>query len=62
MSTILTGADYPDLCQNCRTSIDNAYELIQLGLGDDYSLDPEGPCMFAYDKRWLCDDDCPEAS
>ena len=43
----------------CQRAIDNAFELITLGLvGEDYIDDPEGPSMLAYDKRWTCIDDC----
>ena len=37
-----TGDDYPNACDTCKKAIDN----------DDI----EGPCMLAYDKRWLSDD------
>ena len=55
----LTGKDYPDLCDNCKRSIDDAHELIVMGfVSEDYVIDNEGPSMLAYDKRWTCIDDC----
>ena len=57
----LTGKDYPSSCDNCKRSIDDAYELIVMGfVSEEYIEDPEGPSMLAYDKRWTCVDDCPE--
>ena len=57
----LTGKDYPESCEMCQRAIDNAFELITLGLvGEDYIEDPEGPSMLAYDKRWTCIDDCDD--
>jgi|TARA_R100000234_G_scaffold116875_1_gene94483 hypothetical protein len=57
----LTGKDYPELCNKCTVAIDNAFELITLGLArEDYLEDPEGPSMLAYDKRWTCIDDCDD--
>ena len=55
--TYLTGKDY-NCCGSCKKAIDEAYGLILLGVADDYLDDPEGPSMLAYDKRWLCDEDC----
>ena len=55
----LTSKDYPELCASCKRSIDDAHGLIVMGFVDEsYIDDPEGPSMLAYDKRWLCDDDC----
>lgn len=55
----LTSKDYPSSCDNCKRSIDDAHELIVMGaVSEEYVIDPEGPSMLAYDKRWLCDDDC----
>ena len=48
----LSGKDYPECCKMCQSAIDNALDLITLGLvGEDYIEDPEGPAMLAYDKR-----------
>ena len=53
----LTGKDYPHLCDNCQKAIDDAYDLIVDGyVSEEYVDDDEGPCMLAYDKRWLSDD------
>ena len=54
----LTGNSYESF-DGCKRAIDNAYDLIKLGLvSEDYIDDPEGPSMLAYDKNWLCPDDC----
>tara|TARA_R100000315_G_C5118075_1_gene67480 strand:+ start:86 stop:259 length:174 start_codon:yes stop_codon:yes gene_type:complete len=50
----LTGKDYPWLCENCQKAIDDAHSLIIDSLvGEEYVVDNEGPCMLAYDKKWL---------
>jgi hypothetical protein len=50
----LTGKDYTWLCENCQKAIDDAHSLIIDGLvGEEYVVDNEGPCMLAYDKKWL---------
>ena len=55
----LTGIDYDECCANCRKAIDDAHDLIVMGLADEsYVEDPEGPSMLAYDKNWLCHGDC----
>ena len=52
-----TGEDYPNACDTCKKAIDNAHQLIVMGfVGDEYADDIEGPCLLAYDKRWLSDD------
>ena len=52
-----TGKDYPKACDRCKKAIDDAHELIVMGLvGEEYADDIEGPSMLAYDKRWLSDD------
>ena len=57
----LIGKDYPDLCQKCQDAIDSGYEMIiTLCTSEEYIEDSEGPSMFAYDRGWLCDWDCPE--
>lgn len=55
----LTGAHYDDLCKSCKNSINDAHILIVDGFAnEEYVIDPEGPSMLAYDKGWLCNDDC----
>ena len=55
----LIGKDYPELCDGCKKAIDDAHMLIVEGFANEsYLLDPEGPSMLAYDKRWTCIDDC----
>jgi hypothetical protein len=59
MVKYLTGVDYTTSCNNCKRAIDDAHGLIELGIvREDYIIDPEGPSMLAYDRRWLCDDVC----
>tara|TARA_Y100000310_G_C19968961_1_gene484604 strand:- start:137 stop:325 length:189 start_codon:yes stop_codon:yes gene_type:complete len=59
MVKYLTGSDYTQSCDNCKKSIDDAHDLIVMGfVSEDYIIDNEGPSMLAYDKGWLCDDDC----
>ena len=55
----LTGKDYSDSCVKCQKAIDDAHGLIVMGfVSIDYIQDNEGPSMLAYDKGWLCWDDC----
>tara|TARA_A100001201_G_scaffold31034_1_gene33560 strand:+ start:316 stop:564 length:249 start_codon:yes stop_codon:yes gene_type:complete len=55
----LTGKDYPHLCDNCQKAIDSAHDLIVDGfVSEQYVDDDEGPCMLAYDRKWL--NDCCE--
>ena len=61
MSTarILTGKDYPDLCEACRQAIDLAAELIAVAAEDEYSSEDEygvneGPIDYVYDHRLFC--------
>jgi len=51
----LTGKDYPDMCDTCKDAINKAHMIIvEMGPGDEYADDPEGPSMFAYDRGWFC--------
>jgi len=52
---MLTGKDYPQLCDQCKMMINVAAELIQNGMADDYVGDPEGPSMLVYDRGWFCE-------
>lgn len=52
---MLTGKDYPQLCDKCKMMINVAAELIRNGMADDYVGDPEGPSMLVYDRGWFCD-------
>ena len=55
----LKGEDYLESCHVCKRAIDDAYDLIVTGLvSEEYIEDPEGPSMLAYDKGWLCYNDC----
>tara|TARA_Y100000034_G_scaffold107366_1_gene136846 strand:- start:220 stop:411 length:192 start_codon:yes stop_codon:yes gene_type:complete len=57
----LTGKDYKWLCDRCKAAIDDAHMLIIDGIvGEEYIDDNEGPSMLAYDKKWLCQQDCFE--
>ena len=58
----LTGKDYDWLCSKCQIAIDQAYDLITMGMvSEQYVVDNEGPCNLAYDQRMFPhpDGDCP---
>ena len=45
--------DYPNLCDDCRGVINAVAEHVQ-ELPAEYSSDPEGPMMYAYDQLLFC--------
>ena len=58
----LTGKDYKWLCSKCQIVIDQAYDLIKMGmLSEKYVVDNEGPCNLAYDQKMFPhpDGECP---
>jgi len=57
----LTGKDYPHLCSNCQSAVDNAHTLIVDGFASEqYVVDDEGPNMLAYDRGWFGECECEE--
>lgn len=48
--------DYPHLCDSCQTLIAQLAQHLIPEFEDTYASDPEGPCMFAYDKGLFCGD------
>lgn len=45
--------DYPTLCKECQATIKIIAGYIR-ELPSEYSSDPEGPIMYAYDQQLLC--------
>ena len=57
----LTGKDYPELCEVCRSAIDGAATILfEFGAIENnlYFENEEAACDYAYDRRWLCSDSC----
>ena len=54
MIKLLTGKDYPHVCELCRSAVDDAAMLLADGIDDAYMDDEEAPMMYAYDRGWLC--------
>jgi hypothetical protein len=49
--TFLTGKDYPWICEQCKTMVDQCVDLVRMGTDTD---DDEAPIMFAYDHKLMC--------
>lgn len=50
----LTSRDYPDLCGQCKVTLDLIVEQLP-GMVDEYASDNEGGIMFMYDHSLHCD-------
>ncbi len=48
----LAGKDYPWLCDQCKSAINNA--ALVSSTDEQYTDDPEGPAMFVYDNGLYC--------
>lgn len=51
---MLTGKDYPELCNKCRSAIDACFAMIGEMPEDWCDDDNELPCNMAYDLRMFC--------
>lgn len=50
---MLTGKDYPHLCETCRATIDDVASLVFDGDGPDTDNE-EAPCDYVYDHGMFC--------
>ena len=50
---LLTGKDYPHLCDGCKVTLDEIAKMYKDDLLGDTD-DPEAACMYMYDHAMFC--------